>query len=140
MPTHLCVLLLSLRLAARPLACSQGAGVTEQEPSCIVSHVVDGDTFRCRDGRKVRLTGIDSPEDQQGPFGAKARRALQGMLPLGTEVRLERDVGLTDRYRRRLAYAWSGSTLKRVMVRGGVGRALHRAAQRVKVRSKACRA
>lgn len=120
MLTHLCVLLLSLQLAARPLACSQGAGVTEQEPSCIVSHVVDGDTFRCRDGRKVRLTGIDSPEDQQGPFGAKARRALQGMLPLGTEVRLERDVGLTDRYRRRLAYAWSGSTLvNEAMVRGG---------------------
>ena len=120
MLTRLCVLLLSLQLAARPLVSSQGAGVTEQEPTCIVSHVVDGDTFRCRDGRKVRLTGIDSPEDQQGPFGAEARQALQGMLPLGIEVRLERDVGLTDHYGRRLAYAWSGSTLvNEAMVRGG---------------------
>lgn len=85
-----------------------------------MSVVVDGDTIRCRDGRKVRLIGIDSPEAGQHPFGAKARRALAGMLPPGTAVRLEGDVALTDQYGRLLGYAWNGSILvNEAMVREG---------------------
>lgn len=30
--------------------------------SCHVSYVHDGDTFRCTDGRRVRLSAIDAPE------------------------------------------------------------------------------
>ncbi len=86
----------------------------------MASRVVDGDTFYCRDSRKVRLIGIDSPEGQQRPFGARARQALLEMLPPGTAIRLERDVTTTDRYGRLLAYAWVGSLLvNEAMVRGG---------------------
>jgi micrococcal nuclease len=81
---------------------------------------VDGDTFYCRDGRKIRLTGIDSPERQQEPFGADARQALLTMLPPGSVVRLEGDVVNTDQYGRVLAYTWVDSTLvNEAMVRGG---------------------
>lgn len=30
--------------------------------ACAVSWVIDGDTFICRDGRHIRLAGIDAPE------------------------------------------------------------------------------
>jgi micrococcal nuclease len=86
----------------------------------VVLRVADGDTFTCRDGRKVRLTGIDSPEPQQRPFGSKAQQALLRMLPPGSQVRLEHDVMLTDQYGRLLAYVWLGPTLvNEAMVRGG---------------------
>jgi micrococcal nuclease len=87
---------------------------------CEVAEVVDGDTLRCRDGRKVRLIGIDSPERAQGSEGVLARRALLRLLPLGRAVRLERDVRGTDRYGRTLAYVWTGDSLiNEVMVRQG---------------------
>jgi micrococcal nuclease len=87
---------------------------------CEVSRISDGDSFRCRDGRRVRLTGIDTPELSQQPFGARSRQALLQWIPLGTTVFLENDVSETDRFGRRLAYAWSGSTMvNEVMVRSG---------------------
>jgi micrococcal nuclease len=73
--------------------------------------MADGDSFRCRDGRRVRLIGVDSPEYQQRPYGERARRALLQLVPLGTRVRLELDVGPRDPYGRVLAYVWSGSAL-----------------------------
>jgi micrococcal nuclease len=76
--------------------------------------------FRCRDGRRVRLTGIDSPESGQQPFAARSQRALARWIPLGSTVALELDVAATDRYGRQLAYVWSDSTLiNEAMVREG---------------------
>jgi micrococcal nuclease len=115
-PKTMRVALLSLALAAAPLA---PASSQEQKEGCVVLQVADGDSFRCRDGRRVRLIGIDSPERRQ-QFGSVSRHALLRMLPSGTTVRLERDVALTDQYRRLLAYVWVGSTLvNEAMVRDG---------------------
>lgn len=87
---------------------------------CVVSRVVDGDTFHCRDGRKVRLIGIDSPERGQGADARRATRALVRLLPAGRTVRLEVDVAPRDRYGRVLAYVWVGATLvNETMVRDG---------------------
>ena len=88
--------------------------------NCTVSRVSDGDSFRCGDGRRVRLIGIDSPESQQQPFGAASRAALLKLLPLGSTVSLESDVAQNDRYGRSLAYVWVDSTLvNEAMVRDG---------------------
>ena len=88
--------------------------------SCVVGRVGDGDTFTCRDGRKVRLLGIDTPELAQGEPGRQAHAALSRLLPLGTAVRLERDVAPRDRYRRELAYVWAGSRMvNETLVREG---------------------
>ena len=109
--------LLSLALAAAPIACMSSQ---QREAGCVVLRVADGDTFTCRDGRKVRLIGIDSPEQEQPPFGSKAQQALRHMLPTGSALRLEYDVASTDRYGRLLAYAWVGPTLvNEAMVRDG---------------------
>lgn len=119
MPNRASSMLLSLALAAAPFA-SAGAQHPVQEAHCVVRRVADGDSFRCSDGRRVRLIGIDSPERDQRPFGSKAQQALLGILPPGSRVMLEYDVGLNDRYGRLLAYAWTGSTLvNEAMVRGG---------------------
>ncbi len=117
MPNRFAFALVSLALAAAPLAC---ASSQQQEAGCVVLRIADGDTFTCRDGRKVRLIGIDSPEEQQRPYGAKARQALLRLLPVGAGARLEHDIDTRDRYGRVLAYAWAGSTLvNEAMVRGG---------------------
>jgi micrococcal nuclease len=111
-------------LALVVLAMLPAAGRAQSPPTtrlrCQVSHVSDGDSFRCRDGRRVRLTGIDSPESVQQPFGARSQQALARWLPLGSAVDLELDVAPTDRYGRQLAYVWADTTLiNEAMVREG---------------------
>lgn len=109
------------------LVCSCAAGArraTLPDPDradrCVVARVVDGDTFACRDGRKVRLIGMDSPERGQGAAGRLARQSLTRLLPPGHPVRLEADVAARDRFGRDLAYAWVGKTLvNEVMIRDG---------------------
>lgn len=78
---------------------------------CEVQRIVDGDTFACADGTRVRLIGIDTPELSQAPFGEQASRALADLMPVGSTVLLERDVELNDQYNRRLAYVWRNSVL-----------------------------
>jgi micrococcal nuclease len=88
--------------------------------ACEIARIVDGDTFHCADGRKVRLIGIDSPELRQGTAGRDAREALRRLLPEGGTIRLEGDAASRDRWGRTLAYAWSGGRLiNEAMVRGG---------------------
>jgi micrococcal nuclease len=120
MPIRFAASWLALVLAVKPLACAARQQETRPPASCIVGRVADGDTFRCLDGRRVRLIGIDSPEAQQQPYGTRARNALLELLPAGAAVRLESDVAPTDRYGRMLAYAWVGPTLvNEAMVRDG---------------------
>lgn len=88
--------------------------------ACVVASVADGDTFRCRDGTRVRLLGIDSPERGQGPVYEEARRGLMRYVRVNASVRLETDVRRLDQYGRTLAYAWVGDTLiNEAVVRDG---------------------
>jgi micrococcal nuclease len=89
-------------------ACSLGA---QARSSCVVSRIVDGDTFYCEDGIKVRPIGFDAPERGQGAVADSATAMLTRWAPVGDTVALERDVSLTDRYGRRLAWVWRGDTL-----------------------------
>lgn len=80
-----------------------------------VYKVVDGDTFwvKNRHGNKVkiRLIGIDAPEDRNAfhkkkhPFGILSKRYLDSLI-LNKNIRLEYDVDSLDRYGRTLAYAY----------------------------------
>jgi len=93
----------TLILAASLIATPTGA-------ASILS-VGDGDTITVSEGSgriKIRLACIDAPETSQFPYGMEARRALQGLLPIGTQVTLRTKT--TDRYGRSVAEVVKGST------------------------------
>lgn len=88
---------------------------------CTVERVIDGDTFTCADGERVRLLLVDAPEIDDEPPGVLARAFVRGLLPPGARVRLETDVEVRDRYGRFLAYVHlpDGRLLNRVLARRG---------------------
>ena len=98
-------------LAALP-ACAQGPRQFRPAgESCVIATVIDGDTFRCRGGARVRLIGIDAPERSQGAAYRASREALGRIAGAGDTVWLDRDVVPRDQYGRELAWAWRDSTL-----------------------------
>ncbi len=94
--------------------------VSAVEANAVVDYVVDGDTIDViigGDEERVRLTGIDTPEVAHTAsgsrpattgecFGDEATAFTESLLPVGTAVRLERDVVGRDDYGRVLAYVY----------------------------------
>lgn len=72
-----------------------------------VDRVVDGDTFITAEGERVRLIGVDTPEDtgRHEPYGREATAFAESRLA-GRKVRLDYDVGRADKYGRTLAYVY----------------------------------
>jgi micrococcal nuclease len=104
-----------LVVAALAASCGGGGDASGDDPSVgEVTKVTDGDTIHVHIGggdETVRLIGIDTPEsvDPRSPvecFGIEASNHLKEILPLGTAVRLVRDVEARDRYERLLAYVY----------------------------------
>ncbi|WP_170182351.1 thermonuclease family protein [Blastococcus colisei] len=98
-----------------------------------VTKVVDGDTIDVRYGgreHRVRLLNIDTPEavDPNSPvecLGPEASDWLKQRLPVGTEVRLERDEETRDRYDRELAAVFLGDEFVNAEIaRAGMGVAM----------------
>jgi len=70
----------------------------------VVESVVDGDTFKLKDGQAVRMVGINAPD--RGEKGwEEASHYLKNLIE-GEEVRLEYDVYQDDKFGRILAYVW----------------------------------
>jgi micrococcal nuclease len=88
------------------VALSMSAGAASSEVVTVAS-VYDGDTLTLRDGRRVRLLQIDTPELGSGEcYSRAARTALLALAPPGRKVVLEADPALdrVDRYGRILRY------------------------------------
>jgi endonuclease YncB( thermonuclease family) len=58
--------------------------------SCAVSYVTDGDTFRCANGTRVRLSSIDTPEM---PGACRPGRSCAPGNPYAAKAALERLIG-----------------------------------------------
>ncbi len=69
-----------------------------------VKEVIDGDTFVTFSGEKVRLIGIDTPEEGRFYY-YQAKNALKNLIE-GKSVRLEFDIVKKDIYNRLLAYVF----------------------------------
>jgi micrococcal nuclease len=100
------------------------------EPNAVVEQVIDGDTIEVRvAGRleRIRLLGIDTPETQHPDrpaecLGPEATAFTRLLLPVGTPVRLERDIIGRDHFGRLLAHvhrASDGLSVNHALVRQG---------------------
>ncbi len=70
-----------------------------------VTKVIDGDTIVLENGQTVRYIGIDAPETKGDCFAAESTNKNKELV-LGKDVRLEKDVSETDRYKRLLRYVY----------------------------------
>lgn len=90
------------------------SGLARPPGVAVVTRIVDGDTIDvdlAGRSERVRLVGIDTPEKyvDDGPpecFGLEASAYTAELLPVGSEVRLTRDVVGRDDYGRLLAYVY----------------------------------
>lgn len=84
-----------------------------------VETVIDGDTITLTSGKKVRLIGINAPEDGQ-PGYLPAKETLTSLVD-GKNIDIEYDTNKTDQYGRDLAYVYVGDTLVNLeLVKEGV--------------------
>ncbi len=93
---------------------STSSSAAKVEPNAQVVRIVDGDTMVVRVGRtdeRLRLIGINTPEsvDPNRPvmcFGKEASQHLKSLTPVGTSIRIERDVEPRDKFGRLLGYVY----------------------------------
>jgi len=71
----------------------------------IVSEVIDGDTFKTKDRKTVRLTGINAPENGEKCY-EEAKDKLKEII-YRRKIKLERDVKSKDNYGRLLRYVYA---------------------------------
>jgi len=105
------------------------------EANGVVEYIVDGDTIDVDiDGRveRIRLIGIDTPETKKPDspvecFGPEATAFTASLLPIGTPVRIERDIVNRDDYGRLLGYVYrasDGTFVNYEVMRQGFGQPL----------------
>lgn len=94
----------------------------------VVERVSDGDTLRLRDGRRLRLVGVQAPERPQSalkseiwPLADEAKTFLEDLV-LGKKLRLFYGTTKQDRHRRILAHAVTedGIWLQAALLRAGL--------------------
>jgi endonuclease YncB( thermonuclease family) len=98
-------------------------------PLVQVQRVVDGDTLRLKDGRSVRMIGLNAPETAKKgkpsePFADTAQRRLQALVDgSGGQVLLRVGEQRNDRYGRTLAnvYSRNGANLEAQLIAEGLG-------------------
>ncbi len=108
----------------------QGAIDTE---TVTIFRVIDGDTCRLEDGRRVRYLGINAPEE--GDPHAKEATLANRRLVGGKTVRLEFGRSRQDKYGRLLAYVFVDDTfVNETLLRQGLVHLRHPVAERYRAR------
>ncbi len=103
---------------------------------CVVASVIDGQSFRCQDGRTVRLLGMNTPVGYQCGAGWAAAALAGFFLPPGRTLYLRYDVTRSDGNNVLAAPLWRGNdgadyNLAIVMVFVGLARSADVGAQNV---------
>ncbi len=97
-----------LMLSAAVMLALAASSADAAAPVYRIDHVIDGDTVALRDGRRVRLVQIDTPEVYFGVecYGRTASARAKSLLPPGTLVRLQPEPATdrVDQYGRLLRY------------------------------------
>lgn len=116
----------ALCVATTAVADCMPAGAGEM---AVVDRVYDGDTIKLKDGRHVRILGVNTPEIDHGKersgqaLGEESRLATEAFFSATKAVRLFYDVQRVDRYERTLAHAYDlkGNSLSAYLLRKGLG-------------------
>jgi micrococcal nuclease len=107
--------------AALAVAALPASPRAQVDHGCVVARLIDGDTFVCADGTRVRLLTVNALERGRGAYADSATRLLGRLMPVGSTVRLDLDVQERDRYGRLLAYVYAGDLfVNRELVRRGM--------------------
>ncbi len=91
---------------------AQICALDRADETVTVARVIDGDTVRLADGRKLRFTAINTPEIARGkhkpaePFGHAAKERLQQRLSGQNQLLLRHDTRRRDKYKRLLSHAF----------------------------------
>lgn len=108
-------LYVSLCLAAvtPPLWADTACSSQQYDETTSIKYIHDGDTLHLKDGRKVRLIGINTPEIAHGdktaePFSYQAKDALKALFSDDKKISLIYGDEKHDRYDRLLAHAFTG--------------------------------
>ena len=117
-----------LGLAAPGSAATHTCPAQQIDEQAQVKKVIDGDTIKLRDGRKLRLIGIDTPERARNgqpaqPFAKQATRALRELIQKSdNRVSLQHGVEPRDRYHRLLAHVFdkNGQNINATLIRQGL--------------------
>lgn len=96
-------------------ALGQDCAPTAELEQVRVAAVVDGDTLRLVDGRRVRLIGINAPEAGRDggtaePLAQTARAAIEAQLGAQRQLWLQPGIESHDRYGRLLAHGFAAPT------------------------------
>lgn len=83
---------------------SDFSALFRKETGTIASEITDGDTFKLSSGEKVRLLGIDAPEN--GKYYYKQATNKLRELVYGKNITLEADSADKDQYGRLLRYVF----------------------------------
>jgi micrococcal nuclease len=90
---------------------------------CTVDRIIDGDTFTCEGGSRVRLLLVDADEVGRSVYADSATMLVERLMPVGSRVHLTFDVDLHDRYGRVLAYVYADNVLvNQALARRGFAR------------------
>ena len=105
--------LLCLATAYQPLWADTVCSSRQYDETTSIKYIHDGDTLHLKDGRKVRLIGINTPEIAHGektaePFSYRAKDALSGLFSDDKTISLIYGNDKYDRYKRLLAHAFTG--------------------------------
>ena len=111
---HLLILIVAFLTSLGALAGCRAAPAASANGVATVDEVTDGDTIQVSIGghhEAVRFLGIDTPETHHPTkpvqcYGAEASARTADLLPVGSRVKLVRDVEARDRYDRLLAYVY----------------------------------
>ncbi len=105
------------------------SGYSPRTEAVRCERIVDGDTIKLTDGRRVRYIGVDTPETKHPSkpvefFGKQASRYNKSIVS-GNRLVLDYDVERKDRYGRTLAYVHRGDTFVNArLVAGGYAQTL----------------
>ena len=128
----LCLLYFSgLLFASFPAHADNACSSEHIDETTTIRYIYDGDTLQLRDGRKVRLIGINTPELERKnktaePFAIAAKSALKGIFKNQKTIALRYGEEKKDHYGRVLAHGFltDGQNIQALLLNLGLARVI----------------